>query len=227
MSVIRTLILCACAALLLTGLASGAASAGGVTLPMSPVGAPELTAPSVNVYANAFSTTKGKGIGDNGMFYFSLSSPEFVSISFSGFSVSDIKNNPNPTIGGAVLSLCDSACQAEWMDKTQPDAVNVAGGVADYISPGTGTPQGIEPSQQIKYFSTTGWYLPANTGGAEYELCFDGIATKTGSNSYSGAVRINGVPEVSTWAMTLLGFAGLGFMGSLARKRRGADPIAF
>ena len=62
--------------------------------------------------------------------------------------------------------------------------------------------------------------------GAGYELCFDGIATTKGSNSYSGAVRIAGAPEVSTWAMTLLGFAGLGFMGSLSRKRRGADPIA-
>jgi hypothetical protein len=85
--------------------------------------------------------------------------------------------------------------------------------VADYVSPGTGTPEGIESSQQVKYFSAEGWWLPANTGGAEYELCFDGIATKTGSNSYSGAVTIIGAPEVSTWAMTLLGFAGLGFMG--------------
>jgi len=221
---IRTLVLSACAALLPIGLVSGAASAGGVTLSMDPYTAPELTAPSGNAYANAFSTTKGTGIGGDGMFYFTLSSPEFVSISFPGFSVSDIKNNPNPTIGGAVLSLCDLACQAEWMDKTQPDAVNIQ--VADYISPGTGMPQGIEPSQQIKYFSSAGWYLPANTGGAEYELCFDGIAKTTGSNSYSGAVTLTGAPEVSTWAMTLLGFAGLGFMGSLARKRRGADPIA-
>jgi len=223
---IRTLTLSARSAVLLIGLAPGAASASGVTLPMSPVGAPELTAPSINAYSNSFATTAGKGIGDDGMFYFSLSSPEFVSISFSGFSVSDIKNNPNPAIGGAVLSLCDLACQAEWMDKTQPAAVNIQ--VADYV-PWTGGvgPQGIEPSQEIKYFSSAGWYLPANTGDAEYELCFDGIATTTGSNSYSGAVKITGVPEVSTWAMTLLGFAGLGFMGSLARKRRGADPIAF
>jgi hypothetical protein len=219
----RTLSLSACAAVLLIGLAPGAASAGGVMLPMSPVGAPELTAPSVNVYANAFLTTKGKGIGDGGHALFSLSSPEFVSISFSGFSISDIRNNSNPMIGGAVLSVCDAVCQADWMGK-QPTAVNVQ--VADYISPGTGTPQGIEPSEQIKYFSSAGWYLPANTGGTEYELCFDGIATKTGANSYSGAVTITGVPEVSTWAMTLLGFAGLGFMGSLVRKRRGADPIA-
>ena len=224
---IRTLILSACGALPLIGLVSSPSSAGGVILSMDPATAPELTAPSANAYSNSFDTTKGKGIGGEGMFDFTLTSPEMVSISFSGFSVSDIKNNPNALIGGAVLSLCDTACQAEWMDKTQPAATNIQ--VADYV-PWTGGvgPQGIELSQQTQYFSSAGWLLAANTGGAEYELCFDGIATKTGANSYSGAITISAptAPEVSTWAMTLLGFAGLGFMGSLARKRRGADPIA-
>jgi hypothetical protein len=57
-------------------------------------------------------------------------------------------------------------------------------------------------------------------------LCLDGIATKTGKNSYSGHVTVTVAPEVSTWAMTLLGFVGLGFMGSLTRKRKGADSSA-
>ena len=95
-SMIRTLILSACAALLPIGLAPGAASAGGVTLPLSPVGAPELTAPSFNAYSNWFDTTKGKGSGDDGMFYFTPSSPEKVAILFSAFSVSDMKNNVQP-----------------------------------------------------------------------------------------------------------------------------------
>jgi len=222
--VIRTLTLSACAALPLIGLVSSPSSASGVTLSLNPSTAPELTAPSINGFANMFSTTKGKGIGDDGMFYFTLSSPAFVSISFSGFSDSDIKNNPNLNLGGAVLSLCDITCQEDWKG-LQPTATNVQ--VANYV-PWTGGvgPQGIELSQQTQYFSSAGWWLPANTGSAEYELCFDGIAKATGSNSYNGAVTIIGAPEVSTWAMTLLGFAGLGFMGSLARKRRGADPIA-
>jgi hypothetical protein len=149
---IRTLIISGCAALLPIGFALGAASAGGVMLPMSPVGAPELTAPSFNAYSNSFDLTKGKGIGDDGMFRYTSSSPEIVSILSSRFSPSDMKDYANPTIGGAIT---------------------------------------------------------------------------TGSNSYNGAVSITEAPEVSTWAMTLLGFAGLGFMGSLVRKRRGADPIAF
>jgi hypothetical protein len=223
---IRTLVLSACAALPLVGLISSPSPAGVVMLSMDPKTAPDLTPGSVGLYQSqsSFKTTKNKGIGPDGMFYFTLSSPAFVSISFSGFKVSDIKNNPNPVIGGALLSLCDVACQNQWGNPTQPAGVDIQ--VADYISPGAGTPQGIEPSQQIRYFSSKGWYLPANTGGAEYMLCLDGIATKTGKNSYSGAVTITVAPEVSTWAMTLLGFAGLGFMGSLARRRRGADPIA-
>ncbi len=220
---IRTLVLSACAALPLIGLVSSPSSA--VTLSLNNWStAPDLTAPSVNPFSNSFSTTKNKGIGPDGMFYFTLSSPEFVSIWFSGFASSDIKSNPNPKIGGALLSLCDTACQAEWADPKQPDGVDMQ--VADYILPGTGKPQGIESSQQTMYFSSAGWWLPANTGGAEYMLCFDGIATKTGKNSYRGAVTITGAPEASTMAMTLLGFAGLGFMGSLARKRKGAIAVA-
>src|SRR5271165_5749637 len=112
--VIRTLTLSAWAALPLIGLVSSPSSANGVALSMNPSTAPELTAPSNNAFANSFSTTKGKGIGDDGMFYFTLSSPAFVSISFSGFSDSDIKNNPNLNLGGAVLSLCDITCQEDW-----------------------------------------------------------------------------------------------------------------
>jgi hypothetical protein len=98
---IRTVVLSACGALPRSDLVSSPSSAAGVPLPMSPLGAPELATPSVNAFANSFSTTKSKRIGDDGMFYFTLSSPAFVSISFSGFSVSDIKNNPNQAIGGA------------------------------------------------------------------------------------------------------------------------------
>jgi hypothetical protein len=185
---------------------------------------PELTAPSDDPYSNSFVTNKGKGIGADGMFYFTLQDPETVSIWFSGFQTSDIKNNPNPTIGGAVLSLCDLKCQAEWMNPTQPAAVNIQ--VADYVAPTGGAgPQGIETSQETMYFSPAGWVLSANSGGAVYELCFDGIATKTGRNSYAGTVTIAGAPEASTWAMTLLGFAGLGFMANLARKRKVAVAV--
>jgi hypothetical protein len=223
MSMIKTLALSACA-LLLIALVSGAASAGGVTLSMDPYTAPELTAPSVNPYSNAFTTTKNKGIGDEGMFYFTLTSPEKVSIWFSGFSQSIIKNNGS--FGGALLSICDATCQADWMGK-QPTAVNVPGdALADYVAPTGGAgPQGLEPSQQVEYYSTAGWVLPANTDGDVYELCFDGIATKSKPISYTGTVTISGVPEASTWAMILLGFTGLGFMGNFARKRRGADPF--
>jgi hypothetical protein len=137
---IRTLALSACAALPLAGLISSPSSAAVVVLSLNPSTAPDLTAPSIGLYQLSFSTTKNKGIGPDGMFYFTLSSPAFVSISFSGFKVSDIKNN-NSKIGGALLSLCDVACQRQWGNPAQPAGVDIQ--VADYISPGMGTPQGI------------------------------------------------------------------------------------
>lgn len=219
-SMIRRLALSACAALPLIALISGAGSAADQTLTLMPPG-PELTYGSVNPYSNSFTTTKNnQGIGDEGMFYFTLTAGADVSIWFSGFAVSDVKNNPNPAIGGAVLSLCDATCQADWMGK-QPTAVNIQ--VADYVAPGGAPPQGIEPSQQTMYFSSAGWWLPANTDGDVYELCFDGIQTKKGLNSFTGTVTI-AAPEASTWAMMVLGFTGLGFMGT-RKKRRGADPF--
>jgi hypothetical protein len=212
-----------CVALPLIASISGAASAANQTLTLDPADAPELTYGSVNPYSNSFTTTKNnQGIGDEGMFYFTLTAGADVSISFSGFTASDVKNNPNPAIGGAVLSLCDLTCQADWMGK-QPTAVNIQ--VADYVAPGGAPPQGIELSQQTEYFSSAGWWLPANTGGDVYELCIDGIQTKKGPNSFTGDVTI-AAPEASTWAMMALGFAGLGFMGSFAGKRKGADPFA-
>jgi hypothetical protein len=222
-SMIGRLALSTCAALPFIALISGPASAASQTLTLDPSTAPELTYGSVNPYSNSFTTTKkNEGIGDKGMFYFTLAAGADVSIWFSGFTVSDVKNNTNPTIGGAVLSLCDVTCQLDWMG-AQPTAVNIQ--VADYVAPGGAPPQGIEPSQQTEYFSSAGWWLPANTGGDVYELCFDGIQTKKGPNSFTGNVTI-AAPEASTWAMMALGFAGLGFMGSFARKRRGADPFA-
>jgi len=152
---------------------------------------------------------------------------------------------------------------------------------ADYNPIKDGAPENIIPSEATGYFSTTGALLPASL----YELCFDGFATKTGTNSLSGTITVGStvipfshtfptiagqsigtpsnmfwftvpspetvkisfsgftvadikdhpdvhgevlsvIPEPSTWAMMLLGFSGLGFMGSLARRRKRPDALA-
>ena len=43
--------------------------------------------------------------------------------------------------------------------------------------------------------------------------------TLTGTN---GGITVGGVPEPSTWAMMLLGFAGLGFLSFRKSKQRSA-----
>ena len=209
------------AALPLIALISGPASAASQTLTLDPSTAPELTYGSVNPYSNSFTTTKNnEGIGDKGMFYFTLTAGADVSIWFSGFTASDVKNNANPTIGGAVLSLCDVTCQLDWMG-AQPTAVNIQ--VADYVAPGGAPPQGIEPSQQTEYFSSAGWWLPANTGGDVYELCFDGIQTKKGPNSFTGNVTI-AAPEASTWAMMALALPAWALWGVSRAREEAPTP---
>jgi hypothetical protein len=49
-------------------------------------------------------------------------------------------------------------------------------------------------------------------------LAFDNLPTDVSFTSASGDFLTGGVPEASTWAMSLIGFAGLGCAG-LARRR--------
>jgi hypothetical protein len=40
--------------------------------------------------------------------------------------------------------------------------------------------------------------------------------------TYSGTVTVGSVPETSTWAMMVIGFAGLGYAGYRASRRAAA-----
>ena len=48
----------------------------------------------------------------------------------------------------------------------------------------------------------------------------DNVVTQSGS-AFTPVTPVPGVPEPSTWAMTLLGFAGIGFM-AYKRKNKAA-----
>jgi len=79
----------------------------------------------------------------------------------------------------------------------------------------------------------TGWMdatLDFTATATSELLSLDGVGTCLAGNcgeTVSGAppfalidsVALNGVPEPSTWAMMLLGFAGLGYAGLRTRKR--------
>jgi hypothetical protein len=66
----------------------------------------------------------------------------------------------------------------------------------------------------------------ATTPGAEYvyEFTFFNDLTDPGYNAPTGLLvttSASAVPEPSTWAMMILGFAGIGFMAYSAALRRG------
>lgn len=66
---------------------------------------------------------------------------------------------------------------------------------------------------------TTGivnFITPIPVGGQDYFSLEENIATQ------GGGITVGGVPEPSTWAMMLLGFAGLGFLSFRKSKRRSA-----
>jgi hypothetical protein len=51
--------------------------------------------------------------------------------------------------------------------------------------------------------------------------CFDSVVCGSGA-PFSGTLTISAVPEPSTWAMMIIGFAGLGFLG----YRRSQNSVA-
>lgn len=63
-----------------------------------------------------------------------------------------------------------------------------------------------------------------SNGGASYTGFLAGNSPTLGGpiiyNSYNGAFTVSAVPEPSTWAMLMLGFAGLGFAGYRRSKAR-------
>jgi hypothetical protein len=66
----------------------------------------------------------------------------------------------------------------------------------------------------------------ASGGGTSCSFGGDGIGTCTGSASlrFVAYVATGAVPETSTWAMLLLGFAGLGYAGYRRTKRTRFQP---
>ena len=78
-----------------------------------------------------------------------------------------------------------------------------AGGVSEFEILGIASSVGLDPNSATDFVST---------------LTFEGSGTFTGSMT-----PVISVPEPSTWAMLLLGFAGLGFVGY--RTERGRRPL--
>jgi hypothetical protein len=100
---------------------------------------------------------------------------------------------------------------------------------------GTTTLVPLDPAQDIKNFLVGP--IPAFDSGHTYTFDINtGVSMPTqlhfgvsdgdfADNSGAYTIRITQVPEVSTWAMMLLGFAGLGYAG-WRRQRKSAELAA-
>ncbi len=96
---------------------------------------------------------------------------------------------------------------------------------------GDGTDSGSTPSAGATT-NLGGWYL--SNDNANWELVSGGAyyTTATGNVSFSEPILIfegtpiAAVPEPSTWAMMILGFAGMGFMTYRRRRSHSAPQLA-
>jgi hypothetical protein len=96
---------------------------------------------------------------------------------------------------------------------------NIAGngqGYADYVFSGVGLAASLDPSAKIWFHAS---WTNASDGLESFFLLGDNNCPTCGP-----AVQA-AVPEASTWAMMILGFAGVGFM-AYRRKKQGAFHIA-
>ncbi|MDR3468976.1 MAG: PEP-CTERM sorting domain-containing protein [Xanthobacteraceae bacterium] len=110
--------------------------------------------------------------------------------------------------------------------------------VTEYPAQSSLTTKGVTPYEYVSFSSgpvfdsiqegpSIQFDFPYTSGGSVIPGNFDSIAS-TGFNAYLfGTVtpEVSAVPEPRTWAMLLLGFAGLGLIG-VRRSRRGAIAAA-
>jgi hypothetical protein len=154
----------------------------------------------------SFPSTHTPGAGQAFDFYFEFNTPVAETLSAS---MSDSATTGSERITGGVLSLFT-------LVSTSPIAPFVPSGTLIDSSPIVNFPGGqvstagpaIEPAGE--YFAE----IKGVSGISTLKLAIDGNVT-----------AIPQIPEASTWSMMLLGFCGLAYAGSLARRRDSVSLI--
>ena len=104
------------------------------------------------------------------------------------------------TASGSLFSTLSSATSGSYLAISDNNLGIYGGEQISFVANGTNYLQLVVPVT----FNGTGSILPGvNTSYAEVGANYAYLAT--------GNVLVSGVPETSTWAMMLLGFAGVGF----------------
>jgi hypothetical protein len=177
----------------------------GVGAQAAPVDVSYSVSGSADNYTYNFSVTNNLG-GTNLIYFFGVELPVYdITGSAVGWAPA---NNPwnNSGYGGSNISYnnvwCDSGC-AGIGPFSIASGNTLSGFLALDISP---TPQ-----------SGIHWFAYAFNG------VYDGGGNFSSNNNpgFEGVAGVSAVPEPSTWAMMILGFAGVGFMA----YRRKSKPV--
>ncbi len=106
-----------------------------------------------------------------------------------------------------------------WGDNrpTQPYVFNISIGSNSWATPGVDGFPGTNPGSVENYYFTA-------TATSETLTLFQSSGTQ--ASPIVDNISISAVPEPSTWAMMILGFAGIGFMAYRRRNRSAAVTVA-
>jgi hypothetical protein len=163
----------------------------------------------------------------------------FETADFTGWSVSDPSNStlvyvgPFGTISGAAEGNHYVATGSVGLDATLSQTFSDTAGrkyeITGWVASDGGSPSNY--SVRIDGMTFASANPAAEIGWTEVSTTFIGtgsdslnIASRNDGNfNYFDSFSVNAIPEPSTWAMLLLGFAGLGFAGY---RRAGAERPA-
>ena len=142
---------------------------------------------------------------------------ETLTVGFAGATIAGVTDAWKITLPGITLSSLH--LPQVWVEKPGDSGFNLLSiGTPDTLGFGSEVPPASLPTTPDNFCGTG---APLNLGVS----CF--IGRDLAGNSYFAAVNeVKSVPEPSTWAMMIIGFASLGFAAYRANRNRHDAALA-
>jgi hypothetical protein len=152
---------------------------------------------------------------------FSDNIPVFKQLTEDGFSTPT-----NQITGNVIIDISANAISVEMTGQVQPfqleSQFSGIGGSSFHIVSDADSATGVQSGVNLDLFSNFG---PHSVDFATFYLGFQPRTDLTQTETLTFAPGAGAVPEPATWALMLLGFAGLGFAG-YRRTKSGAPTAA-